>query len=524
MAGVGEEISFPIPIKEGKVGKDNWVLRTENLTKIFKGVAANDNINIKIATHEILSIVGENGAGKSTFCKMLTGIYKPDGGKIFLDNKEVSYKRPIDALYSGVSMVYQERNLIGMLTGAQNISLGFESTKGRLINDRIALARAEEIKAKLGINVPLDVPVETLGAGEQQLIEILRAFYNNPRILILDEPTASLGAGEIEPFLDFIVKLKREMEIAVIFISHKIEEVFKISDRIAVFTDGVCQFSKDISETSQSECINAMLRSDKIDSIDVLKRDISKNETVLSVTSAFYDNRAHELPFTIKRGEAVGFYGLVGSGRTECFEMIYGLRKASNKEVVFSGEKIGNKSTHDMIQKGMIMTPEKRAHGMYRALSIKDNICNLFLEDRLSNRMGFIDFKKAEKLSDLVLKKNNVKYRSSSQAINELSGGNIQKIIIGRSVEIDDIKLLVLDEPTTGMDIGAKHEVYATIRGLVENNNIGVAFISSELDELMSVCDRLYVFANGNIVDVFEREKMDKHIILETAVRGRRIV
>ena len=500
------------------------VLKMEHITKVFPGVIANDDISLEIQKKEILSIIGENGAGKSTFCKMLTGAYKPDDGEIWMNGKKVQFRNTTDSMHAGISMVYQERNLVPLMNGAQNVCLGYEPLgKNHLLNEKAAMARAIELRDQLGVTVPLDVPVEQLGAGEQQLLEIMRALNTNPQVLILDEPTASLSASEIAPFLEFIKSLREKASVSIIFISHKIEEVFEISDKIAVFTDGKNTLTANVEEVTQEQCISAMLRRDKIKPLEIKPRDFSESEVVLDSKYAEYDGKKHNIEFKIHEHEIVGFYGLVGSGRTECFEMIAGLRPSKNKELVHCGEQIKEANAHEMIRKGVIMTPEKRANGMFRTLSLVDNICMLFWEERLSSKLALVNFKKSAQFANEVLRKNKVKYSSSGQMISGLSGGNIQKIIIGRSIEVAGIRLLILDEPTVGMDIGAKHGVYEQVRSFAEEKPSGVAFISSELDELLAVCDTIYVFAGGNIIQGFHRSEFEKAKILEAAIREKRV-
>ncbi len=497
-------------------------IKIKNLTKVFSGVAANDNISIDINEKEVLTIIGENGAGKSTFCKMLTGVYQPDGGSIEIDGKEVRFHNAMESTEAGIGMVYQERNLIGYLTGAQNICFGLESKKGVLISEKESMQRALAVRDKLGLSVPLDVRVDSLGVGEQQLIEIMRAFSSNPKLLILDEPTSSLGEKEIKPFLNFIKDLKNRTNISVIFISHKIEEVFEIADKIAVFTDGKCTLQKKASETTQDECITAMLRTDKVKPIEVPETDFSASRVVLDVDidDAKYDNREHSIHFQSHASEIVGVYGLVGAGRTEFAEVMFGLRRAEHFSYAFDGKKLSaNIPAAKMLSEGMILIPEKRINGIFSSMSITKNVCNLFLKRKLSNWLRLVDFKKARAFSREVCKKNLVKYQNTEQAIMELSGGNIQKIIIGRSIELENIKLLILDEPTTGMDIGAKNEVYQHLRKLVADTDISIIFISSELDELMSVCDKLYVFSGGSTAGEFLRKDFDKAAIIECAIK-----
>lgn len=501
------------------------VLEVKGLTKSFGGVAVNDHIDVQLHEGEILALMGENGAGKSTFCKMLTGVYHPDEGEIYVNGEKKEFASPNESIAAGINMVYQERNLIRMLTGAENICLGNEFTTRGIVSLKKGAQKAYELRKELGLSVPLDVPVEKLGVGEQQLIEILRAFRIKPKVLILDEPTSSLGESEIKPFLEFIRHIRETMNISIIFISHKVEEVFAISDQIMVLTDGALVLNKPTAETTQDECVSAMLRSETVQRM-AFKRRIPEKGTapILSVKNGVYDGKSHDIEFEVYPGEVVGFYGIVGSGRTECMEHLIGLRHAKSRSFQFNGETITKGSPLEMIKKGMLMTPEKRADGMFRRLSLVDNICALFRDQFISNTLlGVVDNEQCNDFSEKVLKENTVKYDNMHLPITRLSGGNMQKVIIGRAFAMVNTKLLILDEPTTGIDVGAKAGIYSNVRRFVREHQSGVIFISSELDELLSVTDRLYVMANGNIVDSFCRENYDRKQILETAVRGRRL-
>ena len=497
--------------------RNSVVLQVEDLTKQFVGALANDHISLEVRRHEIHALCGENGAGKSTFCKMLTGVYHPDGGSIYIDGEKVNFQAPSESLAAGISMVYQERNLVGHLTGAQNICLGHEPRKGLLMDEKMIMQKAEELRAKLGIDVPLDVPVNQFGAGMQQIIEIIRAFYNNPSVLILDEPTASLGEGEVAPFLEFVKSLRDDLDMAILFISHKLEEVYEISDTITALADGKKILTSPTEELTRDACVKAMIRAGRQKSISVPEKDFTGSETVLEVGDIVYNGKCHHVPMKILKGQAVGFYGLVGSGRTEAMEAIGGIRLSDRMDVTFAGKRIRKTEPVHMIHRGFILTPEKRANGAFPGLSLEENICNLYI-DKLSNKFGFMMFDKMREFATRVLKKNEVKYSNVEQNIIELSGGNIQKVIIGRSIELDNLKLLVLDEPTAGMDLGAKSEVYVKIRQLVDEENKSVIFISSELEELLTTCDKIYVFHDGDIVSEYHRSEFSKERILSDAI------
>lgn len=499
-------------------GDTEIVLETRELYKAFPGTIATNNVSFDVHRQEIHAIIGENGAGKSTLCKLLTGLYQPDRGDIIFMGNKVCYKTTTEAMAAGINMVYQERNLIPHLTGAQNIMLGNELTKmGVILDEKRIRDTAYQNRDELGIEIPLDIPVGRLSAGVQQSIEIVRAFSTKPKLLILDEPTASLGEREITPFLDFITKIKKSMDISIIFISHKLDEVFQVADRITVFTEGVKVMTAGKEETTREDCICAMLKNGNVEPIKIREKPEDAS-VILEVGDCTYDGEKHHLGFHVDAGEVVGFYGLVGSGRTECANAIFGISPMDEGSVRLNGELVGDITTHGMIRKGLIMTPEARAHGMFRTYSLIENIEILFL-NQFSNRFGIVRDKEAYDFSGSVLEANGVRYSSKEQIISQLSGGNIQKIIIGRSIAVENCSLIILDEPTNGLDLGAKHDVYLKARNLAEEHQKGVIFITSEIDELFSVCNRVYVFAFGNIVEEFTREQFDRQKILEAAFR-----
>ncbi|NMB32642.1 MAG: sugar ABC transporter ATP-binding protein [Clostridium sp.] len=499
------------------------MLKTVGLTKKFPGVIALNNVSLRIGYKEIHAIVGENGAGKSTFCNLITGVYQPDMGKIHLFGEEVSFSSPSHSLKSGISMVYQERTLLPFLTGAQNICLGREPSNLFFINEKEIRRWADDIRKQLGVSIPLDIPVGKLTPGIQQMIEILRAFSHNPKLLILDEPTASLGEGEIEPFLEFIKNVTETMDISIIFISHKLDEVFSIADKISVFADGRKVVTKIKSEITQDECIRLMIRRDlRQIGIEVDEHAERCEKPFLQVGDCNYDNAPHTLDFTVHKGEVVGMYGLVGSGRTECIEAIYGIRSAKHMDIKVNGKGLKNPTPYSMLKKGLVLVPESRDQALFNLFNLKENISIFALGKLNTGIFRTIDTKKEKRLSVDIADKSNVKYTDIIQSIEELSGGNKQKAIIGRSLAVDDMELIILDEPTRGIDLGAKEEIYILIRRIAEKDNKAVLVISSELPELLNICDRLYVFHEGNIVEEFARADFSKMEILNCALgRGK---
>jgi ABC-type sugar transport system ATPase subunit len=495
-------------------------LEVMNLSKQYPGTLALSNFSLKIHNKKIHAIVGENGAGKSTFCKLITGNIQPTTGEMYLKGNRVVFNSPADSLRAGVCMLYQERDMVPTFTGVQNICLGSEPSKAGFIDFKEERKKAYKLAKDLGVDLPLDEPVANLSAGTQQMIEILRAFYHNPIFMILDEPTASLGEGEIEPFLQFVRRARDDMGLPIIYITHKLEEVFQVADQVTVLTDGKLTLSKEVSDTNLKEVVAAMIRQAELDPVDIRLRNVS-GDPILSVGPCAYDGYEHKLGFDLYQGQVTGFYGLVGSGRTECVEMLYGLRRSEKADITFQEEKLSPKELfpEGMIKRGFILTPEIRVHGVFLKQTIEENINILFLNRKYTALI--LRWVKKNPLRNFVrqiVEKHNVKLANIEQGILELSGGNMQKVIIGRSIEIENNKIVVLDEPTNGIDIGAKFEIYRKIRKLAEDQNRAVLFISSEINELLTVCDKIYVFFDGDIVGMFKRDEFSKVDILNLAL------
>ena len=496
-----------------------------NLSKQYPGTLALSGVSLKLFDKEIHAVVGENGAGKSTLCRLMTGNTQPTTGEMYLNGTKTNFKSPADSLKAGVCMLYQERNMVPSFTGMQNICLGNEPSIGAgFISFKEERKRAYDLARDLGVDLPLDTPIKDLSAGTQQMIEILRAYYHKPIFLILDEPTASLGEGEIEPFLEFVKRARDEMGLPIIYITHKLEEVFQIADRVTVLTDGKLVLSKPINETKMNEVVSAMIRQAELDPVEVFPKTITV-DPILKVGPCTYDGYEHKLGFDLYEGKVVGFYGLIGSGRTECVEMLFGLRRAAATDITLEGEKITPKDIYPegMIRKGLILTPESRSQGIFYIQTIEENINILFLNKNYT--ATFLRWVKRGALRNFVwevVKKHNVKLSNIDQSILQLSGGNMQKVIIGRSIEVDNNKIMILDEPTNGIDIGAKYEIYRKIRKLAEEQNRAMLFISSELHELMTICDTIYIFTDGDIVASFDRNEFSKEKILNLAL-GRKI-
>lgn len=496
---------------------DGTLLRIEKVSKEFDSVIALEDVDFELQYGEVHAICGENGAGKSTFCNIITGILKQDRGKVFYKNKEVSFSHPYEALNSGIRMVYQERNLIPYLTGAQNILLREEPLKsGFFINENEIIKIAEELKKKYNISVPLNCPVSQLSAAKKQAIEILRSLLFKPNILILDEPTSSLTETESDALFSVIKGLKEE-GVSIILITHKMDEVFQNADTISIFRNGRSVATKKREDISEDECISLMVNKN-IDSIyppvSYSAKDVVMVADNLSDYTLVKNNN-----FALRRGEVLGFYGLIGSGRTELIELIYGLRAMKSGKVTVNGKDI-IPDPKRMIDEHVFLVPDdRREKGLISRYNIEDNLTISFI-DNFIKYFGLINKKKErakarEIIGNEVLK---IKFPSLESEIDSLSGGNQQKVVISRWISKENINVLILDEPTIGIDVGTKSEIYKMIRELAEKKNIGIIFISSEMPELTGICDRILVFKEGEIRAEFNREEFNDEKILSVAI------
>lgn len=499
---------------------DNGViLETKDLTKEFPGVVANKNVDIVIHKGEVRAIMGENGAGKSTLCNMITGVYPPTSGEVFFEGKRIRLSHPHDALALGIRMVYQERNLIDILTGAQSICLGLEDLKyGIFVNEKKLRQRAEAIRNEAGASFPLDVPVEELSPAQQQMVEILRAMAHEPKLLILDEPTASLGGEEVDILFKVIRRLKSK-GVAVIIITHKLDEVFEISDTISILRNG--QHIKTIKngELSRIEAVRLMLGRDVSSQFPEVVKS-STDKVLLDIKNLKDDTgRIRDVNMHVKEGEVVGIYGLLGSGRSELLEAIFGLNGCIGK-ISLEGETINNnKRPEEMIKKGVFLIPEdRRYNSLFREFfNLRENVSIGYM-DKVS-KFNFVSRKKESQLFKEISENQylRVKYTKESQDIEELSGGNQQKLVLGRWIFKENLKVLLLDEPTQGIDVGVKHDIYVLIRNLAKEGK-SIVIVSSELPELTGVCDRIYVLKDGNFKAEMSREEFDSEKILEVVL------
>jgi len=494
------------------------VLELRGVTKVFPGIVALSDVHFDVRKGEVHSVVGENGAGKSTLCNVITGIFQPTRGAVLWRGKPIEIHHPSEALSLGIAMVYQERNLIPSLTGAQNICLGREFTRGGLIDESRCMSFAEALRERVGARAALDVQAGNLGASHQQMIEILRALVHQPQLLILDEPTASLDRNDIECLFKVVRRIKEE-GTAVIFISHKLEEVYLIADRISVFRDGTKISTSAAAELDKQTCIRHMINREMTEQYPYVAS--SRGAKILEARGVSDGRILRGVDLDVCAGEVVGIYGLVGAGRTQFAEVLAGLRKTVSGTVRFDGKMMTVKDAPAArTRRGVFLIPEdRRRKGLFSAFTIRENTSISFLET-LRGAFGLIrrglERRRVREILDSGIL--HVSYKDIEQQVDELSGGNKQKVVIGRWIGRKGLKFLIMDEPTQGIDVAAKREVYNLMRELAERQGIGILCISSELPELLGVCDRICVMRAGSISAEFARGEFDQEKILTNAL------
>lgn len=474
------------------------LLEVREISKSFPGVKALDRVNLTINKGEVHGLIGENGAGKSTVIKVLAGVYAPDEGYISFMGQELKSESISRALQRGISVIYQELCLVPHMKVYENIMLGFEEGKGEVYSASETRKRAQEIISDLGLELPLDEEVCKLDIAVQQMVEIAKAFSRNSKLIIMDEPTSSLSDKEVEILYRIIGNLKRQ-GISTLFVSHKLEEILKICDRITVFRDGQSIATKNVMDVTRDQMV-----------FDMVGREIKNyyrlthkpgEETILEVKNLYKEGRVNNVSFYVKRGEVLGITGLIGAGRTEMVSMLFGLDSPESGEIMLDGKSVEIKSPWEAVNYGIALVPENRKEqGIVPQMGVGFNISIAILEK-------FIRWIGINKQAEQSIIRNHmeslrVKASSSEQQIGNLSGGNQQKAILARWLATNP-RILILDEPTKGIDIGAKTEIYSIIDQLAKEG-VAIILISSELPEVINTSDRIIVMRNHEISGVLE--------------------
>ncbi|MEH7336324.1 sugar ABC transporter ATP-binding protein [Neobacillus drentensis] len=496
-----------------------YILEMENINKSFNEIQVLHNINLKIKKGEVHALIGGNGAGKSTMMKILTGVYTSDSGTVKVNGETIKISSTKDASENGIRMIFQEMSLIPTLTVAENIFLNQKvKEKGlQIINKKEMERKAAELLATFEIDVDPSAVVNTLGVGYCQLIEIAKALSREAKILVMDEPTASLTEAETQILFGIVEKLKKK-GVTIIYISHRMHEIFQITDSITVMRDGRHVLTTETKNLNMESIIEHLLGSTSAEkAFKRIKREKKvTGSNILEVKNLTINDKIKNINFHLKKGEIIGFAGLMGSGRTEIGEAIFGLNPAKAGEIILDNQKVKIKSVKDGINAGVALIPEdRRRQGLVLMHTVKDNmvlpVINKF-------RKGLaIDKKNVEKTVNSYIEELSIKTDSMNKTISLLSGGNQQKVVIAKWLETNP-KVLIMDEPTAGVDIGAKGEIVNVIRNLA-NQGLGVILISSELAELMAICDRIIVLKDGRITGELDGDLIESEAELEHAIQ-----
>jgi ribose transport system ATP-binding protein len=491
------------------------------VTKRFPGVVALDGVSFRLLPGEVHALVGENGAGKSTLIKTITGVYRPDEGSILLRGEEVSFASPRESQAAGISTIYQEINLIPMRSVAQNVFLGREpKTRFGLTDTRRMNREASEILGRYGIRADVTRPLETLGLGTQQMVAIARAVSLDAGVVIMDEPTSSLEPREVETLFRVIRQLRDE-GVGVVYVSHHLDELYAICERVTVLRDGKLVHTGPLAELSKLELISTMLGRE----LSAVERGATSfgehegvaEEPVLRARDLTRRHVLHGVSFDVRPGEVVGLAGLLGAGRSETAKAVFGAQPLDSGEVEVGGKEVKTGSPSSAIKAGIAFLPEDRkAEGIIPDLSVRENIVAAAMP-RLS-RAGLVSEKAQDDLVERFMRRLGIKAASPHQPVGELSGGNQQKVLLARWLCMNP-KVLILDEPTRGIDVGAKAEVQKLIDELAEDG-LGVVMISSELEEVVEGSDRVVVLRDGAVAGTLTGEEINEDNLLATLAEG----
>ncbi len=495
---------------------EKYLLEMTNISKTFPGVKALDGVQLKVSAGTVHALMGENGAGKSTLMKCLFGIYHADEGEIYLEGKKISFISAKQALDNGVSMVHQELNQVRQRNIMDNIWLGRYPQKGFFIDEEKMYKDTKAIFEDLDISLDPRGSVGKLSVSEMQMVEIAKAVSYNSKIIVMDEPTSSLTEKEVNHLFKIIMALK-EKGVGIIYISHKMEEILQISDEVTVMRDGkwiITEYSKNLTT---DKIINLMVGRDLTNRFP--EKTNEPGETILKVENltAIFQPSIQDISFELRKGEILGVAGLVGSKRTDIVEALFGMRNISSGKIYLHGKEIKNSDSHDAIKNGFaLVTEERRSTGIFGILDINFNsiIANM---DKYVNNLGLIDDQKCKVDTSWVIDSMSVKTPSQRTSINSLSGGNQQKVILGRWL-LTNPEILMLDEPTRGIDVGAKYEIYQLMINLAQKEK-GIIMISSEMPELLGVTDRIIVMSNGRIAGIVDTNKTTQEEILRLSAK-----
>ena len=488
------------------------LLEMKGITKQFPGVLALDNVTLTVYPGEVLALVGENGAGKSTLMKILSGVYKKDAGEILLDGKPVEISGPLHARQLGISIIYQELNVLNNMNITENIFVGREKKKNGFVDKKLQHEEARRLLSRVGLEVDPHTKTGRLSTAQKQMVEVAKALSTHARMIIMDEPTSSLTDKETEMLFGIIRKL-RDDGVAIVFISHRMNEIFEISDRIAVMRDGQMIQTMDAAEATEQKVIAAMVGRD-VNNLFV-KEPAPIGEVALEVKNLSTKHFLKDISFNVRAGEIVGFAGLVGAGRSEVMRAVFGIDPRETGEILVRGRPVNIRSTVDALRAGLGFVPEDRKEqGLILKMSVQHNASIAALPS--VSKGGFLDKKRERRLAGEYIDKLRVKTPSQEQRVMNLSGGNQQKVVIAKWMATHP-SVLILDEPTRGIDVGAKKEIHLLMSELVAQG-VAIIMISSELPEILGMSDRIYVMHDGRIKGEIARGEATQESVMKMAI------
>ncbi|MGI6777818.1 MAG: sugar ABC transporter ATP-binding protein [Acetivibrionales bacterium] len=490
---------------------DKKILELKGITKEYPGVLALDNVSMDFNKGEVHALLGENGAGKSTLIKVLSGAIIPNRGEIVFEGDTYGYMTPALAQKLGIGVIYQEFNLVPSLSVADNIFLGDEIRKGIIRDRKQMMKKSEELLSSLKINISPAALISDLSVAYRQIVEIVKAVSKNVKVLIMDEPSAPLTNNEVEAMFELIKRLKSQ-GVTIIYISHRIEELFRISDRVTVLRDGQYICTKNTSDTNRTELISLMVGRPLTEQYPERNSDIG--DIMLEVKGLNAGGLLKDINFQVKKGEILGISGLVGAGRTELARAIFGADEIESGEIYIEGQKINIKSPKEAIKHGIALIPEDRKQqGLLLEMSVAHNITFANIKEMCKNTI--ISIKKEKELVDDSILKLRIKTPSAAQRVKNLSGGNQQKVVLAKWLAAYS-RIMIFDEPTRGIDVGSKHEIYMLMNQLA-NEGKAIIMISSELPELLGMADRILVMHEGEITGELSKEEATQDSIMNLA-------
>lgn len=494
---------------------DDIVLEIKHLSKAFAKNKVLDGINLTVKKGSVVGLMGENGAGKSTMMKCLFGIYAKDEGQISLENRPINFKNPKEALESGVAMVHQELNQCLDRTVADNLFLGRYPTKAGVVDEARMLTESNKLFASLNMNVNPRTIMRTMSVSQRQMVEIAKAVSYDAKIIVLDEPTSSLTEREVNKLFSIVNDLKAK-GVSFVYISHKMDEIFQVCDEIAVLRDGKMILTKPTKETDMNELIAAMVGR----SLDKRFPDVDNvpGDDFLEVRklTTKYEPVIEDVSFSVRKGEIFGLYGLVGAGRSELLESLFGIRTIASGEIIVGGKKLRFKSSKDAMDHSFaLVTEERKLNGMFGKDTIKFNTVITNLESYKT--FGVLSNRKMQEAADREIKTMRTKCVSADELISALSGGNQQKVIIGKWLERSP-DVFLLDEPTRGIDVGAKYEIYQLIINMAKQGKT-IIVVSSEMPEILGITNRIAVMSNHKLAGIVDTKDTDQEALLRLSAK-----